>query len=411
MPANAANNIDDKIAVGPMTGFRILEIGHYIAAPFASRLLADMGADVIKVEGPNGDPVRSWGDQLEGQSIWWSVHGRNKRSITLNLKAEGAKDILGKLVQECDAIIENFRPGQLAKLGFSDEFFREQNPEVVICHISGYGQTGPLAKRACFGVIGEAIGGLRHLTDHMPGQSELPPVRTGISIGDSIAGLYGALGVVASLAARSPKASRTIDVALTESVLSVLEGTLPEYSITGKVREPSGGRIPTASPSNAFRTKDDKWVIIAANSDQLFAKLCNLMGSSDLPYDTRFSNNMARVANVDLLEDEISRWSKKYTGQDLENLLEEHDIPSCRVFRVTDIVADAQYNERNMVMQVEDRDLGPVTHPGAVPLFEGVPRNVRWTGPKIGEHNEAVYCGILDIKPDRFHQLCSEGVI
>ncbi len=252
--SGARTPLGTKSFKGPLHGYRILELGQYIAAPFATRLLGDLGADVIKIESPSGDPVRLWGEQYEGQSIWWSVHARNKRSITLNLKAEGAKAILKQLVKECDAVVENFRAGQLARLGFDDDFFKAANPKVVICHVSGFGQTGPKAKAAGFGVIGEAIGGLRYLTNTPKEESDQPPVRVGVSIGDSIAGLYAALGIVASLASKDRRANRVIDVALTEAVLSILEGTLPEYGKTGKIREPAGGRIPTAAPSNTFQT-------------------------------------------------------------------------------------------------------------------------------------------------------------
>src|SRR5215470_895075 len=247
---------------GLLSGLRVLEIGHFVAAPFCTRLLADLGADVIKIEPPSGDPVRQWGKQLNGHSLWWSLHGRNKRSVTLNLKHPKAAGIVLQLAARCDALVENFRPGQLARLGLSEDSLRQARPDLVVAHISGFGQDGPYRDRAAFGVIGEAIGGLRYLCDHPPGTTDLPPVRVGISIGDSLAGLYAAFGIMAALWQRDrtggDRQARTLDVALTESVLSMMEGLLPEYSVFGSVRQPIGSRIPTAAPSNAYPTRDGK---------------------------------------------------------------------------------------------------------------------------------------------------------
>jgi crotonobetainyl-CoA:carnitine CoA-transferase CaiB-like acyl-CoA transferase len=269
---------------GPLTGLRVLEIGHFVAAPFCTRILGDLGADIVKIEPPGGDPVRQWGAQIDGNSLWWSAHGRNKRSVTLNLKSPKARDIVLGLVRDCDVVVENFRPGQLARMGLGDAALREARPDLVIAHISGYGQDGPYRDRAAFGVIGEAIGGLRFLTDHAPGTSDLPPVRVGVSIGDSLAGLYAAFGIVSALWQRDRAAGdgkgRTLDVALTEAVLSLMEGMLPEYGALGTIRQPTGSRIPTAAPSSAYPSADGKWILIAANSDPLFARLASLIGRS-----------------------------------------------------------------------------------------------------------------------------------
>ena len=267
---------------GVLDGLRVLEIGHYVAAPFCARLLGDLGADVIKVEPPTGDPVRYCGAQVDGQSIWWSMHGRNKRCITINLKSPEGRCLLLRLVAKCDVVIENFRPGQIDKWGLGPDVLRAVKPDLVIVHISGYGQSGPYRDRPAFGVIGEAMGGLRNLTDHHPGTSQLPPVRVGVSIGDSIAGLYAAFGAMAVLWSRdrvgTDRVGLTVDVALTESILSMMEGMLPEYGALGRVKQPTGGRIATAAPSNLYPTADGHWILIAANSDPLFAKLSNLIG-------------------------------------------------------------------------------------------------------------------------------------
>lgn len=398
-------------ANGPLSGYRVIELGHYIAAPFATRLLADMGADVVKIETRQGDPVRGWGEQIEGKSVWWSVHGRNKRSVTLDLRAPEAEDILAGLVRQSDAVIENFRTGYLSRLGFSDAFFRSCNPEIVICHVSGFGQTGPRAHQTCFGVIGEALGGLRYLSNHPPGERDLPPVRVGVSVGDSVAGLYAALGVVSALASRDPDTPRVVDVALTEAVLSLLEGTVPEYGLTGKIRQPSGGRIPTAAPSNAFPTADGTWILIAANSDRLFTALCDLMGRPDLAGDPRFADNPGRCRHADALEAEIAAWTRSLDAEDLERMLERANIPSSRVYTAADIVSDEQFLARKMIFGVEDDRLGEILHPAPVPRFEGVDRRVAWCGPDIGQHTEDVYRNLINLSAERLEELRRQGVI
>jgi crotonobetainyl-CoA:carnitine CoA-transferase CaiB-like acyl-CoA transferase len=310
---------------GPLTGARVLEIGHFVAAPFCTRLMADLGAEVIKVEPPRGDPVRQWGKQLNGAAPWWSLHARNKRCITLNLKHPKAIAIVLKLVRSCDALVENFRPGQLAKLGLPNDVLRQARPDLVIAHISGFGQDGPYRDRAAFGVIGEAIGGLRYLCNHPPEMTDLPPVRVGISIGDSLAGLYAAFGIVAALWQRDgqhgDRKGRTLDIALTDSVLSMMEGLLPEYSVFGSRRQPAGSRIPTAAPSSAYPTKDNKWILIAANSDPLFAKLAALMGKPALASDPRFTSNPGRVEHVVELDRLIGAWTMQLTAENVARQL------------------------------------------------------------------------------------------
>ncbi|MDR5651194.1 CaiB/BaiF CoA transferase family protein [Ruixingdingia sedimenti] len=400
---------------GPLTGLRVLEIGHFIAAPFCTRILGDMGADVIKIEPPEGDPVRGWGDQVNGHSVWWSLHGRNKRSVTLNLKAKGAAALLLDLIRECDVVVENFRPGQLARMGLGDDVMRGVRPDLVISHISGYGQDGPYRDRAAFGVIGEAIGGLRHLSDHAPGTTDLPPVRVGVSIGDSLAGLYAAFGIVSALWQRDRAggdgAGRTMDVALTEAVLSMMEGVLPEYGAFGKVRQPTGSRIPTAAPSSAYPTADGKWMLIAANSAPLFDKLSKLIGRPDLPQDDRFTSNLLRVKNVVALDELIADWSRQLPVAEVERLLKEHDIPSTQVYTAAEIASDPQFQHRNMVRRVDDPLIGqPVLHQGVVPHVPDNPGTIRWTGPAIGQHTDEVLAEIGRSAED-IAKLRSEGVI
>lgn len=403
-------------AAGPLAGLRVLELGHFVAAPFATRLLGDLGAEIIKIEPPQGDPVRQWGARHRGHAPWWSVHARNKRCITLDLKKPEARRIVLDLVRHCDALVENFRPGQLEKLGLGRDALLEAQPDLIIARISGYGQDGPYRDKPAFGVIGEAIGGLRHLTDHPPGTTDLPPVRVGVSLGDSVAGIYAALGVVAALWRRDrrsapPGPGAEIDVALTESVFSLLEGALPEYGTLGTVRQPTGGGIATAAPTNAYRARDGIWILIAANSDPLFQKLAKLMGRPELAEDPRFSGNQARVGNVRLLDAMIGEWAAGFEGRDLEQRLDAAGIPSTRVFTVADCAEDPQFRARGMVREVEDALHGTVLHPGIVPRIDGASPPPRSTGPEIGADTDAVLRDLLGLEKARIAALREQGVV
>lgn len=401
---------------GPLTGLRVLEIGHFVAAPFCTRLLGDLGADVIKIEPPAGDPVRQWGAQIDGHSLWWSIHGRNKRSVSIDLKSEPAVPIILDLVRSCDVLVENFRPGQLARMGLGDNTLRQARPDLIIAHISGFGQDGPYRDRAAFGVIGEAIGGLRHLTDHAPGTSPLPPVRVGISIGDSITGLYTAFGILSALWQRDrghggDGRGRSLDVALTESVLSMMEGMLPEYGALGTIRQPTGSGIPTAAPSNAYPSSDGKWILIAANSEPLFARLARLIGRPDLSADSRFAGNRARVANAAELDAIIAAWTATLPVAELDRRLVAADIPCTQVYTAAECAADPQFRHRGMVREVEDPLLGRVLHAGIVPHLPEDPGAIRWTGPAIGEHTEQVLAECLGMGTAAINELRAQGVI
>ncbi len=396
----------------PLAGVRVLELGHYVAAPFATRLLGDLGAEVIKVEPPNGDPVRQWGARYKGSAPWWSVHARNKRCISLDLKKPEGRRVVLDLVRQCDALVENFRPGQLARMGLGTAELRAARPDLVIARISGYGQDGPDRDKAAFGVIGEAIGGLRHLTDHPPGTSDLPPVRVGVSLGDSVAGIYAALGVVAALLRRDRTGNGgDVDVALTETVFSLLEGALPEYGALGNVRQPTGGRIATAAPSNAYRSRDGIWVLIAANSDPLFKGLAQLMGRPELADDPDYIGNQARVAHAGELDRQISAWTAPLDVEALEAALRQANIPHTRVFTVADCAADPQFQARGMVQEVADPLLGTILHPGVVPRIDHVPAAPRSTGPAIGADNEAVLTEFLGYTPGDVEALRQGGVL
>lgn len=402
----------DTTRNGPLTGYRILEIGHFVAAPFCSRLLGDLGAEIIKIEPIDGDPVRQWGEQIGGNSLWWSIHGRNKRSLTLNLKSPRAVKIVLDLCKKCDAVVENFRPGQLAKLGLADDVLRKARNNLVIAHLSGFGQDGPYRDRAAFGVIGEAIGGLRYLSNHAPGTTDLPPVRVGLSIGDSIAGLYAAFGIVSALLARQVHGKGdSIDVALTDSILSMTEGMLPEFGALGKVRQPTGSRIATAAPSSAYPTSDGKWILIAANSEPLFQRLANLMGRPDLIDDPKYAGNRLRVKNTVELDAIISTWTRQLEVDDLAARLEAADVPATVVYTAEECASDPQFRFRQMVREVDDPRLGTVLHTGVVPRFADNPGQIRRTGPAVGEDTNAILNELLGIDIEQVAELRAEGIV
>ena len=407
--------MDETASAGLLSGLRILEIGHFVAAPFCTRLLADLGAEVIKIEPPGGDPVRQWGKQINGQSLWWSLHGRNKRSMTLNLKHPKAAAIVLRLVASCDALVENFRPGQLEKLGLGEQALKAARPDLVVAHISGFGQDGPYRDRAAFGVIGEAIGGLRYLSDHPPGTSALPPVRVGISIGDSVAGVFAAFGIMAALWKRDrlggDRHGRSLDVALTDSILSLMEGMLPEYSALGVIREPTGSRIPTAAPSNAYPTKDGKWILIAANSEPLFGRLARLMERPELIDDPRFKGNQARVAHVKELDAVITAWTRRFAAAEADAILSKADIPCTLVYTAAECAADPQFRHRGMVREVEDPLFGSILHAGVVPHVPENPGQVRWPGPPVGAHTDEVLSELLGLRPQEIESPRAEGVV
>lgn len=400
-------------STGILQGLRVLELGHFVAAPFCTRLLGDLGADIIKVEPHGGDPVRKWGAQVDGRSLWWSMHGRNKRSIALDLKKADARAVVLDLVRECDVLVENFRPGQLSKLGLSIETLRAVRPELVVAQISGYGQDGPYHKRPAFGVIGEAMGGLRYLTNSPPGETALPPVRVGVSIGDSIAGLYAAFGIMAELwrLQKFGGPGNTIDVALTEAVLSMMEGMLPEYGALGIVKQPTGGAIATAAPSNAYPTRDGEWVLIAANSEPLFERLATLMETPQLLADERFRDNPSRVANAALLDNTIAAWTSRSSYSELDAALEAAGIPSCKAYTAADCATDPQFLHRGMVREVADAKLGTVLQAGVVPHVREQPGQIRWAGPEVGEHSWEILSNLLGYSQAAIAGLQEKGVI
>ncbi len=413
------NNSNSAQPDGPLRGLRIVELGHFVAAPFCTRVLADLGAEIIKVETPGrGDPVRTWGKMINGKSLWWSVHGRNKKSVTLNLKHPRGIELAKRLIEKADAVVENFKPGQLERWGLGPDVIEAINPGCTLVRISGYGQTGPYKDRAAFGVIGEAMGGLRHLTAFPADQSDLPPARTGVSLGDMLTGLYAAIGLLSALyekraASGKSRPGRVVDVALTESVFTLLEGCLTEYGKLGMIRQPTGSTLPTNAPSNAYPCKDGKWIVIAANSDALFARMMTLIGREDLAADSRFDDNPGRVEGARELDGAISQWTMTMVGAKASRTVQEAGIPSTEIYTIEDCTNDPQFQHRGMIRKIDDPRLGDVLHPGIVPRFDdrGPTGGIGWAGPDVGAHNTEVYGGMLGLTPDDLGTLKREAII
>jgi crotonobetainyl-CoA:carnitine CoA-transferase CaiB-like acyl-CoA transferase len=384
--------------VGPLVGLKVVELGHYIAGPFCTRVLADMGAEVIKVEPPGGDPIRGWGAAKNGHSVWFSIHGRNKLCVELNLKKDREKALA--LLRRADVLVENFRPGQIEKLGLSPETLHEQNPRLVIARISGYGQTGPYRDKPSFGAIGEAMGGIRHLTAYPSGATDLPPPRCGISIGDDLAGMYGAMGVLAAIYQRDVTGTnkgRIIDVNLVDSIFSLMEGLLPEYAFDGRIRQPAGAAIATAAPSNTYPCKDGKWLVVAGNSDPIFRRLMSAIGRADMGENPKYATNADRCAHAHELDAAIADWTRTLTAVEAEAVMETAEVPATRLYDISDCAHDPHFRARDAVLEIQDPLIGATLHPGPAIRFDGDPPQsvVGWTGPEIGAHTEYVLNTLL----------------
>jgi formyl-CoA transferase len=384
----------------PLSGLKVVELGHYIAAPFCTRLLADLGAEVIKVEPPEGDPFRGWGAQKDGHSVWFSVHGRNKLSVTLDLKSEEGKRRVRALCARADAVVENFRPGYLERIGLSPESLQEENPRLVIARISGYGQDGPYRDKPAFGAIGEAMGGLRHLTAN-PGQSEFPPPRCGVSISDDLAGMYAALALVSACWGRDRAGAegkgRTLDLDLVSSVFSLMEGMLTEHGLFGWVRQPQGAAIATAAPTNTYPCADGKWLCIAGNSDLIYRRLMSVIGRDDLGADPRMATNGGRCAHAKELDAAIAAWTRTLPAAAAQEALEAAEVPCSRLFDIADAANDPHFLARGLVTKVEDPLLGEVLHPAPPFRMDGAgpEQMIRWPGRAAGADNDHVFHDLL----------------
>lgn len=393
-----------------MSGVKVLELGSLIAGPYASALFAQFGADVIKIEPPGvGDPLRKWRKLHEGTSLWWYLQSRNKRSVSLDLRTEEGRAIVCKLVTEVDVLIENFRPGTLEKWGIGWEALSALNPYLVMVRISGYGQTGPRREMPGFAAIAEGMGGLRHVT----GYPDLPPVRTGVSIGDTLASLYGMVGALMAL--HSVKVNgglgQVVDVALYEAVFAVMESLIPEYSVQGEVRGRTGSSLPGVSPSNTYLCGDSSYVIIGANGDALFRKLMVAIGRQDLAADPALAHNDGRVARNDELDKAIGEWTSQHNIAEVMRQLELAAVPVGKSFTAADIYHDEHYRARQMLEEYQLPHGGPkVTIPGIVPKLTGTPGQTRWLGPELGKHTTEVL-GSLGISIEAMKALKAKGII
>jgi formyl-CoA transferase len=397
-----------QLMPGALKGLRVVEMGQLIAGPFAAKTLGDFGADVIKIEPPGaGDPLRNWRLLQDGTSVWWQVQSRNKRSIALDLRSAEGQDIARQLIAQADVLIENFRPGTLEGWGMDYETLSKTNPGLVMLRVSGYGQTGPYRDLPGFGAIGEAMGGLRHLTGE-PGRI---PVRCGISIGDTLAALHGTIGVLMALYHRKVNGGQgqVIDVALHEAVLNVMESLVPEYSAFGAVREPGGSALPGIAPSNAYRCLDGV-VLIAGNGDSIFKRLMLVIGREDLGNDPALANNAGRVARVQELDAAIESWSQSRSVTEVLAALGEASVPAGRVYTAKDIVEDPHYRARDMILKQQTRDGHEIEVPGIVPKLMGTPGTVRFSAPKLGDDTDAVLAE-LGMGPDAIAQLRAKKVV
>lgn len=384
----------------PLAGLRVIEMGQLIAGPMAGRMLAEFGADVVKIEPPGkGDPLRKWRMLHNDTSVWWAAQSRNKRSLALDLRQSEGQEVAKSLLKNADVLIENFRPGTLEKWGMSWEILHELNPQLVVLSVSGYGQTGPYRDRPGFGVIGEAMGGLRHLSGE-PGRT---PVRVGISIGDSLSALHGVIGILIALRHRDKCGEgQQIDVALYESVFNMMESLIPEYSVFGHVRQPAGSSLPGIAPTNAYRCKDGKFALIAGNGDSIFQRLMQVIDRPELAADPTLAHNDGRVTQVEKLDAAIGEWTAQHTLQEVLVGLHEAGIPAGKIYDAADIINDPHYQARNMLLQDELSDGTPVTLPGIVPKLLSTPGSARSRAPELGQHTLEI---LDELGIDKSHQL------
>ena len=376
----------------PLANLKVVEMGQLIAGPFAAKTLADFGADVIKIEPPKvGDALRKWRLLKDGTSVWWQVQSRNKKSLSLDLRQAEAQDIVRTLVTEADVLIENFRPGTLEGWGLDPEKLLELNPKLIVLRISGYGQTGPYRDKPGFGVVAEAMGGLRHLTAE-PGRV---PVRVGISIGDTLASLHGVIGILLALQERHISGKgQIIDIALYEAVFNCMESLLPEYSAFGEVRQAAGSALPGIAPSNAYQCADGGYVLVAGNGDSIFKRLMTVIGRDDLGNDPQLENNDGRVKRVAELDQAIGKWAKTVSTTKALEVLDSVAVPAARIYTVADIASDPHYKARENIQTIQMQDGSKLDVPGVIPKLSRTPGSIKTLAPGIGENTDEILKGI-----------------
>jgi formyl-CoA transferase len=397
---------------GPLAGVRVVELGMLLAGPFAGRLLGDMGAEIIKIEPPGQpDPLREWGKaRYEGRSLWWPVQSRNKKCCTLNLRVERGQELLLDLARRADVLLENFRPGTLERWNVGPDRLLEANPRLVIARVSGYGQTGPYAARAGFASAAEAMGGIRHING-FPGEA---PPRLHISLGDSLAGMYAVQGILAALYRRDALGGggQVIDVSLMESCFSLLESMVPEYDRLGVVRGPGGTGLQGVAPSNIFESSDGKRIVIAANADNVFRRLCAAIGQPELADDPRFVTHIARGENQEEIEGIIAEWAAARTAAEIDRLMNEAGVICGPIYTIADIFEDPQFQARDMLIKHVDPEFGEYVGPGIIPKFSDTPCEVRWSATwDEGSHNRDVYGGLLGLSDADLDELKEDGVL
>ena len=371
---------------GPLVGVRVLELGNFIAGPFAGQLFGDYGAEVIKVEAPDGgDPMRHWGVTVDDESLWWPIIARNKRSVVADLKDPGDLAFVQRLAAECDVVLENFRPGVLARFGLDHATLSQKNPGIIVTHVSGFGQTGPRASEAGFGSIGEAIGGIRHTT----GDPDRPPARCGISLGDSLAAMFAVIGTLAALHERSVSGrGQEVDVAIYEAVAALMESSMVDFEVGGVLRGRSGGTLPGVAPANAYPTRDGSEVLIAGNADTVFTRLCAAMGTPELATDERYATHVARGAHERELDALVASWTSTLDAAELLERLHDHSVPAGRVYTAADMVTDEHYLARGMIERHLARTGIETPMLGVVPKFSRTPGSIHDVGPTLGEHTD-----------------------
>jgi formyl-CoA transferase len=398
---------------GPLAGVRVVELGMLLAGPFTGRLLGDMGAEIIKVEPPGQpDPLRDWGHaRYEGRSLWWPVQSRNKKCVTLNLREQRGQELLLRLVERSDVLVENFRPGTLEKWNLAPDRLWETNPKLVIARVSGYGQTGPYAPRAGFASVAEAMGGIRYIN----GFPDEPPPRLHISLGDSLAGLFAVQGILAALYRRDALGGgrgQVVDVSLMEACFAMLESMVPEYDRLGIVRGPGGTGLKGVAPSNIFKSSDGKWMVIAANADNVFRRLCAAMGQPELADDPKYATHLDRGSHQEELEAIVAEWAAQHTAAEIDGVLNEAGVICGPIYTMADIFEDEQFRARDMLLKHEDPEFGEYIGPGIVPKFSETPGEVRWSAPwEEGSHNREVYGGLLGVSDEELAQLKTDGVL
>ncbi|MCS3420660.1 CoA transferase [Pseudomonas yamanorum] len=393
----------------PLSGIKVIEIGTLIAAPFAARLMAEFGAEVIKIEAMGqGDPLRKWRKLHEGTSLWWYLQSRNKKSLALDLKSAEGLDLVKQLLGDADVLIENLRPGGLEKLGLGWDVLHALNPKLTLVRISGYGQTGPYRDRPGFGAIGEAMGGIRYTT----GNPDSPPARVGVSLGDSLASLHGVIGALMSLlrVKTGQGDGQIVDVSLAESVFNLMESLVPEYDMLGHVRERSGGALPGIAPSNTYLTADGAYVVIAGNSDPIYKRLMTTIGRADLAEAPEFAHNDGRAAKSGLLDAAITHWTSSQPIDQVLSALEAAEVPAGRIYSVADIVADPHYQARDMLLSADLPGGLTVKMPGIVPKLSETPGAVNWQGPSLGQHTDSIL-GDLGLSGADIQRLKTSGVV